>query len=232
MDKQTAINKIRKCLALAKSSEPHEAAAALRQAQKMMEQFGVEHPELLAAGVMEAWVKSAATKTPARYEVVLASLVTSAFCCDLMFTRRLSTSGLRIEAGYAFIGVAPMPEVAIYTYTVLRRQLRVARASYIKTALKRYRKNKSAAADLFCEGWLMAVSRLIDAAVPTADQVLAIDAYMRANYATAKTTKPRAPAAGRGVQAGMHKASGYIAGKDVALSKGVGTGASVAVFLE
>lgn len=32
MDKQTAISKIRKCMALAKSGEPHEAAAALRQA--------------------------------------------------------------------------------------------------------------------------------------------------------------------------------------------------------
>ena len=37
MDKKTAIDKIRKCLALSKSAEPHEAAAAMRQAQKAMD---------------------------------------------------------------------------------------------------------------------------------------------------------------------------------------------------
>jgi hypothetical protein len=36
MDREKLMDKIQKCLRLAKSSEPAEAAAALRQAQKMM----------------------------------------------------------------------------------------------------------------------------------------------------------------------------------------------------
>jgi hypothetical protein len=35
MDRETALTKIKKCLALAKSSNEHEAAAAMRQAQKL-----------------------------------------------------------------------------------------------------------------------------------------------------------------------------------------------------
>ena len=41
MTRDEALDKIKKCLALAASPEAHEAAAALRQAQKLMAQFGL-----------------------------------------------------------------------------------------------------------------------------------------------------------------------------------------------
>ena len=127
MDKQTAISKIKKCLALAKSSEPHEAAAAMRQAQKLIEQFGIEHPELLAAGVSEEWSKSAATQRPVRYEVSLAFTVARAYGCELVFSRRLNAAGTDIDGGYTFVGIDPDPEIAQYTFDVLARQLRAAK---------------------------------------------------------------------------------------------------------
>ena len=229
MDKKTAIEKIRKCLALAKSSEPHEAAAAMRQAQALIKQFGVENPELLAAAVSEDWAKSGASKTPTRYEVVLASTVASAFGCDLVFSRQLNKSGFAIDGGYSFIGIAPSPEVAVYTYTVLRRQLLKARAEYIKSALKRYSKNKIAAADLFCEGWIVAVRRLIAAVAPSAEQARAIDAYMRINHATLGTVAPREAAGGKSVSAMNHKSSGYMEGQHARLDRGV-TGAAVGLI--
>lgn len=49
MDKSArdkALDKIRKCLALSKSANEHEAAAALRQAQKMMEMHGLSEDDL------------------------------------------------------------------------------------------------------------------------------------------------------------------------------------------
>lgn len=49
MDKKAAIEKIRKCLALAKSANEHEAAAALRQAQALMRKYGVEDGDILMA---------------------------------------------------------------------------------------------------------------------------------------------------------------------------------------
>ena len=39
--KDTALAKIKKCLALAASPNPHEAAAATRQAQKLMAEYGL-----------------------------------------------------------------------------------------------------------------------------------------------------------------------------------------------
>lgn len=221
MDKKTAINKIRKCLALAKSGEPHEAAAALRQAQKLMEQHGVEHPDLLAAGVAEEWTKSCSSKVPPRWEVALASVVAVAFGCDFIFSRRVNSAETRIVGGYVFICAAPAPEVASYTFTVLSRQLKKARVEYIRVALKRHRKNKVAAADQFCVGWVRAVRGLIASVAPTADLVKAIEAYKRANYA--ETTK----LASRdrqltGPRTRDHAVYGFIAGQHAQLNRGVG----------
>lgn len=228
MDKKTAIDKVRKCLALAKSGEPHEAAAAMRQAQKLMEQFGIEHPELMAAGVSEDWCKSACSSKPTRYEVVLASAVASAFACDIVFTRRLNKAAIRIDGGYSFIGIAPAPEVAGYTFVVLLRQLRKARTEYIRTALKRHRKNKTAAADQFCEGWVIAVRNLIAEVAPSAEQKEAIDTYMRINYARTATLEARQAQTAGGNH--DHRTSGYVEGKQAKLNRGVGAGQAVALL--
>lgn len=232
MDKKTAIDKVRKCMALAKSGNPHEAAAAMRQAQKLMEKFGIEHPELLAAGVSEEWAKSGATKTPTRYEVVLASAVASAFACEIVFTRKLSGTGMNIDGGYAFIGVAPSPEVASYTFAVLLRQLKRARKEYMATALKRHAKNKTAAADLFCEGWVVAVRNLIAQVAPTPEQKEAIDCYMRVNYAQTSECQPRDPQGGNRMAAYSHSSRGYVEGKKATLNRGVGTMRPVTALIE
>lgn len=222
MDKQTAINKIRKCLALAKSSEPHEAAAALRQAQKLAEQFCVDHPELLAAGVTEDWSKSSAMKVPPQFEVNLASAVAGAFGCELLFSRRLNGRETNIVGGYMFIGVAPSPEIAAYTFSVLGRQLRKARTAYIKTHLKRHTKTKTAAADMFCKGWVIAVRRLVVPTSPSDDQVEAIGAYMRINHAQTMTMEPRSRAVTNASRASDHVHHGIVAGKNASLNRGVG----------
>lgn len=222
MDKETAIAKIRKCMALAKSGEPHEAAAALRQAQKLMQQFGVDHPELLAAGAAEEWAKSCATRTPPRYEVVLASMVSGAFYCDIMFSRQLNKSGNDIDGGYSFIGIAPMPEAATYAFTVLRRQLIKARGDYIKTALRRYRKNKTAAADQFCEGWVSAVRNLVSRVYPSAEEAAAISAYKAIHYAQTTSLQPRRRDTGQGGANMAHRVNGYVEGQNAQLHHGVG----------
>src|SRR5512138_3426898 len=45
MDRNKAIERIRKCLALSKSPNEHEAAAALRQAQKLMQSHDISADE-------------------------------------------------------------------------------------------------------------------------------------------------------------------------------------------
>lgn len=229
MDKQTAIGKIRKCLALAKSSEPHEAAAAMRQAQKLIEQFGIEHPEPLVAGVSEEWSKSAAASRPVRYEVALVSTVADAYGCELVFTRRLNRAHSDIEGGYSFIGIDPGPEVASYTFDVLARQLRAPRRDYIRSKLRRCGpKNKTARADEFCEGWVRAVRQSIQPAQRSGAQDALVDAYMRANCAATSSLSPTRREVGGRRDSFGDRMSGYASGKRANVSKGLGTAPEIA----
>lgn len=226
MDRKSIVEKIRKCLALAESSNPHEAAAAMRQAQKMMAAHGIGEDELMAAGVCEEWARSGAARKPPRYEVSLASMVSEAFGCELVFTNRIS--GMRIVGGYAFIGLDPAAAIAQYAYRVLFRQLRAARAVYIKTSLRRCGpKNKTARADLFCEGWVTAVRRQVEAIAPAPQASEAIAAYMRANYAVTSTLKPTRREPGRHVSDVGDRWRGHRAGQNAVLSQGL-HGSSVA----
>lgn len=46
MDRDRALDRVRKCLELSSSPNPHEAAAAMRQAQKLMRQHSITEREL------------------------------------------------------------------------------------------------------------------------------------------------------------------------------------------
>lgn len=219
MDKQTALRKIEKCLALSKSSEPHEAARALQQAQALMKQFKIEHPELLAVGVDENWAKSRATKTPPRYEASLALVVASGFGCELLFEQRLTNSSR--EGGYLFIGAGPSAEVAVYTFAVLARKLLQARACYTKNKLKRYRRNKIAAADAFCEGWVSAVAAHVGEASPDHDQRIAIEAHMELRHPELGTAKVRGRELSDQTKAGEHELNGWREGNKEKVHPGV-----------
>lgn len=158
MNREEAILKIKKCLALAKSANENEAAIALRQAQSLMREFQID-PDLL--DIVEASCESKATKIPQAWEASLVLTIARAMQCKPIFSSGSSTWG--IKASWTFIGVDPAPEVASYTFDVLYRQVTRSRKSFIETALKRVtvKKNKVARADLFCEGWVDSVKRLI-----------------------------------------------------------------------
>ena len=66
MKNEKVLEKIKKCLRLAKSSNPHEAAAAMRQAQKLMEKYNLTERDVDLTDV-EMSEHSAGTATrPAR----------------------------------------------------------------------------------------------------------------------------------------------------------------------
>lgn len=177
MDRAKAIQKIKKCLRLSKSSNPNEAAAALRHAQALMREHGIELADVEASEAAEARGRSSAARNPVDWEVALANMIKDCFACDLIFA-----SGWD-RGEYVFIGSGARPEIAAYAYAVLRRQARLARAQYIVTALRRCKpSNKTRRADEFCRGWISAVREKALALVPSQSEVQAIEAYKRKNY--------------------------------------------------
>ncbi|KAF1043229.1 MAG: hypothetical protein GAK35_02321 [Herbaspirillum frisingense] len=180
MDKDTALEKIKKCLNLAKSGNEHEAAAALRQAQKLMETHRVSEAEVSAMGVSESMAEAGATRNPTAWETGLASTVAEAFSCSLIFLGGIGR--------WSFIGVGPAAEIAQYAFTVLYKQLRRQRALFIKAQCKRLvPASKTRRADLFCDAWVRAVANKAAALAGTEADQEAISAYKALHYAQTAT---------------------------------------------
>jgi hypothetical protein len=219
MDKQTIINKIRKCLALTGSANEHEAAAALRQAQKLMEIHRVSDTDMLIAGVAEAGVKAGGSRKPAGWEAGLVSMIGMAFGCPIFF-RGGSSVGQWI-----FVGVGTNAEVAAYAFSVLLRQVRKGRAAFIKGECKRLIKtSKVRRADLFCNAWVAAASSKVRAMAGQEGDSEAIDAYMLQHHPSMTKMKLVDRNANRNLRVKDWDAvsAGSAAGTRVQLNRGVG----------
>ena len=168
------LEKVRKCMALAQSSSDHEAAAALRQAQKLMELYQISTTEMLSIGVRESRAKAGSITRPASWENYLAVHVAAAFGCKLIFNRSWD------ESWWVFIGLQPANEIAAYSLEVLLRQALKARREFIDAALKRTRKkaNKTRRADLFSAGWVRTACAQVGAITPPEGATEAIEAYV------------------------------------------------------
>jgi len=208
------LDKIKKLLRLAKSSNPHEASLALARAQKLMVEhsIGADSPEL--SGVCDETITSQLRiQTPPAYVAGLFNLVRQAFGCDGYFQPTFT----RMEI--VFIGHDQRPEIAGYVYTVLERQLTTARKEFMSTLSKKMKKvNKTARADQFCEGWVVGVYSKVEAIALNDDEKLQIETFKnstdleKANVRAAKT-------AGRKGEEARYQ--GFKESKNVVLNHGV-----------
>lgn len=64
MNKEQALLKIEKCMRLGKSSNEHEAANAIKQAQALMRQFSLTEDDVMVAGIKEYAVDTLKSKLP------------------------------------------------------------------------------------------------------------------------------------------------------------------------
>jgi len=194
MNKKAVIEKIKKCLALSKSANQHEAAAALRQAMAFMDKYKIDadDPELL--GIAEASILGSGSQKPTVFEAVLANAIAQMMGCkvilsgDIKITKDLS---FKKVAAWKFIGFDPAPEIASYAFDVLFRQLKKARSVFISENLKRVqiKANKVKRADLFCEGWVIEATKLVSDLNPDKEKMEQIQAYVQQKH-NVRNSKP------------------------------------------
>lgn len=229
-ERKKIFEKIKKCLALSASSNEHEAEAALRQARALMERYGIDNEDMLAYEASEQHAKAGAAHKPVSYESELAGKVADTFGCKLIFK-----AGYWSKPGqWVFIGCGVAPEIATYAFQVLLRQCKRARTEHIKNGLKRCKPAiKTRRADLFCEGWLYAVSGKIAALAGNERQTAAIEAYVAKHYPELKSLASRDRNGGRNLRDHEYNdfAKGNHAGKQAELNRGV-NGAAAPLALE
>lgn len=190
------LGKIKKCLALSSSDNPHEAAAAMRQAHALMTAHGVSAEQITMADIGEAQASSRtmARNKPSKWEGALAAMVGKAFGCQLMLRRFAvidQPKAIVNEGSYIFVGIKAQAQVAAYTFDVLARKCKKVRTAWIAKKLEgisSQRGGKRAATalgDEFAMGWVAQVTNVVrDFAHP--EQVdAAIAAYIE-NLATKK----------------------------------------------
>ncbi|MBI5919009.1 MAG: DUF2786 domain-containing protein [Nitrosomonadales bacterium] len=218
--RKAILEKIKKCLALSASSNEHEAEAALRQARALMKKHSIDDQDVLAYEASEQHAKAGAQSSPPGWEQSLANKVSAAFGCRVIFSSGWAMS----QAKWKFIGCGASPEVASYAFQVLHRQCKRARAEFIADKLKRCKlATKTRRADLFCQGWLHAVSGKIAALINSEREEDAIEAYVAKNYPSLSDMKRRDRNAGRNLRDREYNdiGAGYSSGKNADLNRGV-----------
>ena len=228
MTRDEALDKIKKCLALAASPEAHEAAAALRQAQKLMAQFGLTEADVTLADVSE--VRQEAQNAPlVRWESSLAWAVAKAFGCET-FTNERPKLGkslqIRRQRYYVFVGIGPAPEVAGYAFDVLARQCAKDRRRYMGLQSKNCKaKTKVARGDLYAEGWIAGVYDKLERLAGNERDVALIGQYMAQRHPEMKSADVKNRVKGKNVTHNDWR-QGLDAGRRAEVNRGVQARAS------
>lgn len=221
------VRKIEACLALAGSDNPNEAATALRQAQKLMAEYGLTHLDLATARISEQATKTRAGKTPPGYLGGLVSMVANAFGTHPIYRRQPSRTTASSEL--AFIGPESNARISAYAFEVLQRQLIRDRSQYLAAlsqSLKRATKIRRANA--FAEAWVVAVSQHVIPQTMDEARMKAIEHYVRKNYGALNSLTPRQNSPlNRYDRTAL--SAGYQAGQAVQFNQGVESTARAAL---
>jgi hypothetical protein len=200
---QTAkiLAKIKKCLALSASSNEHEAAVALNQAQALMKKYNLSHKDVAASTVGESKIRSSAHTRPSLWEHNLAITCAKAFGCELFLERESRLARQKHWIGnvevdkkgfWKFIGVGSAPELSLYAFTVLSRQIRKGRAAFLKPLAHCKKTTRTRQADIYCAAYVDAIYKTVGNFANGVDQD-AIDSYMDKHYRdiqSKETSKP------------------------------------------
>jgi hypothetical protein len=218
-DHSQIIARITKLLALSRSANQHEAAAALAKAQALMSAYDITKDMMDAADISSVMTKAGATVYPAEWEARLARLIAHAFGCKHLFD----------NGDWEYLGIDPAPKLAVYTFACLIRQARRARSDYIKQKCKRLSiSGKTRRADLFSGAWVQAVANQVHAFARPTRPDKAIAAYIKMHYGDLEDLTTRDRQGNKNLRGNDHKAlaDGLRAGKGVTLNQGVGGGAA------
>lgn len=223
MDRTQALQKIKKCLALAASNNPNESAIAMRQAQALMQLHGLSEVDVSLQDVHEC-TKSARNVNAVRWEVTLAVMVAEAFGCESISETRYTSTSLRKyskKRQYIFVGIHPTAEVAGYAFEVLSRQCAKDRRAFMAKQPKNCKpQTKVARGDLYAEGWLSGISSKLTAFAAKPEHAALVKAHMERQHPNLKRRDIKDRAIGRNVTGG-ERSAGHQDGQKVNLNHAV-----------
>lgn len=134
-DIKSVIEKIKKCLALANSTNENEAVIALRQAKKLMEIHGLSENEIIASELItkESLAKFSGMNCAMSWLPTLAFNI-SAFCGTSSYLKYIkSASGKTVKnVSVGWFGSENSIELSMYYFDYLSREINKRRISFIQ----------------------------------------------------------------------------------------------------
>ena len=213
--------KIRKCLALSKSDNEHEAAAALRQAKALMEKHKLEMSDIEQSKT-QVYIdeNGKPSSRPPLWLNSLHSVVAAAFGC----------SAFSLGGQPLFVGEAPAPEIAAYASKVLEAQLRKNKDQYLadirKSANEHSKKIKrthmTALGKGIAEGWVYGCQRVVERfAGELPDEIARQHKERVSSYFSAPVVERHQKSAAESSIGKMALADGYRRGKEAQIHAGM-----------
>lgn len=206
MDKRI-LDKIKKCLELAKkATNEYEAAAAMRSAQALMEKHRISSEQVGFAHIEEKSVHLNISRVVS-YQAKFVNLIERAFGVKAILADHF-LQGREIR----FIGTAPQPELATYCWAVLWPKLKEERTSYVKKQPNQCKRaTKVARGDVFACGWVNGVYQQVHDFALSEHEIGIVESYTAHHYPNLRNTKPMHR--GKKANKGSAESDGYTAGK-------------------
>ena len=170
---ERVIRKIKRCLALSKSSNENEAAIAMRQAQALMREYRLTELDVRLSDVSEAQSEKFRANRRPTWARHLSSIVAQVFGVrPLSYQHWCRSAGRRVDRAI-FVGVTPAPQIAMYAYEALLAKLTLARREYVamvRSGQRRSAYSPETAGDHFALAWVSAVHGKIHQLLPRGEE--------------------------------------------------------------
>ena len=167
---------------------------------------------------------STRTNSQPRWEVRLAQSISTAFGCDLIWSRSAKLIGGRFmpKCEVIFIGFDPAAQIAGYAWDVLSRQCAKARLMHLRKQPVRCKPiTLTARGDAFAWGWVVGVQSMLEAFTAPESNRLLIEQYKSITWPDSTIVKPKDRTVGRNVS-GNDLREGYLAGQTAELNRAMG----------
>jgi hypothetical protein len=189
MNDNAKLEKIQKCLRLSKSANSNEASIALRHAQKLMEELGIDEDSLEKMGYGNTTVDHnvhAGKTTPIQLNC-LVNLISKAFGVKAICERKYNANSVGWRVRY--FGSKNRLPTAQYAHQVICRSMEQAWSSY--SSANPGAKNVKGYRSSFQTGWLAEISTKVEAIGFTDKEQEIVDNLIAVQYGNNLVTRDK-----------------------------------------
>lgn len=229
-DNEKLLRRIRKLMALGtRNNNAYEAARAVRLAQVLMQRHNLSQDDVEISAVHEQvsyQVFTDAISIPGWLNALAAVVCMATGCrCWFSWYHTVTRSGQpRPRRSLHFYGLNERPDVALYVFTVLSRQLRESTDSHMSThyRLKTIKVHtKRNRADQFREGWVVGVWSVLESFAPSEKESGVLRSWLMQRCAHQELSDIHVREAKRCRGDVKARMSGWLAGQRAELNQGI-----------